>query len=127
MKPPSLAAEIAEQTLIVTSRKSYTCELFRNHMLGQGVRANNFTELGSIEAMKQFVKLGLGTAIAARWTAEEEIARGEIACVKMPHGRIRREWVVSHLEDRTPNLAEQTFIGLCVQLGRRFLHKPTEK
>ena len=121
---PPTAAEVAEQTLIVISRKSYTCELFRNHLLGQGVRANNFTELGSIEAMKQFVKLGLGNAIAARWTAEEEINRGEIACVPMPQGPIKRDWVVSHLEDRTLNLAELTFTGLCVQVGRKFLFRP---
>ncbi len=120
---PPTALAVAEQTLIVTSRRSYTCELFRNHLLGQGVRANNFTELGSIEAMKQFVKLGLGTAIAARWTAEEEISRGEISCVRMPQGPIRRDWVVSHLEDRALNLAEQTFTGLCIQVGRKFLIK----
>ena len=33
---------------------------------------NNFIELGSIEAMKELVKLGLGAGILARW-----IARGE--------------------------------------------------
>ncbi len=120
---PPTAAEVAEQNTIVTSRKSYTCELFRNHLAGQGVRANQFTELGSIEAMKQFVRQGLGTAIAARWTAEEEIARGEIAIIAMPGGRIRREWVVSHLEDRTPNQAEQAFTNLCVKLGERFLKR----
>lgn len=116
-------SELAEETLIVTSRQSQTCELLTAHLLSLGVRLGNFIELGSIEAMKQFVKLGLGTAVTAKWAAETELKRGDLVCISLPKGPLIREWVVSHLEDRPLNLAEQTFAGLCQEVGRRFVLK----
>ena len=113
-------AQLAEETYIVTSRRSYTCELFTQHFLAKGVRVGKFIEMGSIEAMKQFVKLGLGTALAAPWAAVGDLERGELACVPMPFGRLEREWVVSCLEDRPLNQAEKEFHRLASAAGANF-------
>lgn len=112
-------SELAEETLIVSSKNSHSSELLQNHLLSLGVRAGNFIEMGSIEVTKQFVKQGLGAAVSARWTAQQELESGELACVPLPKGPVIREWVVSHLEDRPLNLAEQTFAGICAEVGRR--------
>jgi DNA-binding transcriptional LysR family regulator len=120
VKAKPKAPDLALETLIVTSRQSYTYELVTNHLLSQGVRATAFIELGSSEAMKQFVKLGLGSAVAAPWSAVQEIERGELISIPMPRGPLRRDWVVSSLEDRPLNLAEQTFVGLCTEAGKKF-------
>lgn len=112
--------QLTEETYIVTSRRSYTCELFSHHFLAKGVRAGNFIEMGSMEAMKQFVKLGLGTALAASWAAVGDLDRGEVALVAMPFGKLEREWVVSCLEDRPLNQAELAFHKLAVAAGKNF-------
>jgi DNA-binding transcriptional LysR family regulator len=70
-------------------------------------------ELGSMEAIKELVKLGLGISILAPW-----IARGELearSLVAMPLGRrkLTRRWAVLQLKGKRPSLAEETFIGLC--------------
>ena len=113
-------SDLATESLIITSRQRYTCELLTNHLMSQGVRVGSMIELGSIEAMKQFVKLGLGVAVAAKWSAVDELERGELVCIPLPKGPLVRDWVVSHLEDRPLNLAEQTFNGLCEAAGKNF-------
>lgn len=88
----------------------------------QGVRLNNFIELGSSEATKELAKLGIGVAIAARWIARSEIGSGQLVAQPMPRGKLKRRWVVSTLKGRPVNLPERTFIGLCEEVGRRMMH-----
>jgi len=87
----------------------------------QGVRLNNFIELGSSEAMKELAKLGIGVAIAARWIARGEIKAGQLIAQPMPKGKLKRRWSVSTIKDRPLNLPERTFIGLCEEVGRRMM------
>lgn len=115
------AAQLAEETFIVTSRRSYTCELFQQQMLAHGVKVGKFIEMGSMEAMKQFVKLGLGTALAASWAVKQELERGELVGLPMPYGKLERAWVVSCLEDRPLNQAELAFHRLAVAAGAQFI------
>ncbi|MGI8605306.1 MAG: LysR family transcriptional regulator [Verrucomicrobiales bacterium] len=111
--------EIAEQTFIVSSRQSYTFQLITQYFLKQSIRLSSFIELGSNEAIKELVKLGLGVGISARWTAQTEIEAGQLCTLSLPKGRIRRDWVVARLKQRPLNLAERTFLGLCEEVGTR--------
>jgi DNA-binding transcriptional LysR family regulator len=119
-KPPKLK-EAANETFIVASRNSLNFAMIQEFFMKQGVRLNNFIELGSSEATKELAKLGIGVAIASRWIARGEIAAGQLVALPLPKGKLRRRWVVSALKGRPFNLPERTFIGLCEEVGRRMI------
>ena len=112
------ARDAADQTLIVSSRNSLTFAMVHEHFLRLGVRLASVIELGSTEAMKELAKLGLGVAVAARWTARAELQAGQLVALALPRGRIRRHWVAATLRGRPLSLAERTFLGLCQEAGR---------
>jgi DNA-binding transcriptional LysR family regulator len=111
------ARELAEQTFILSSRQSYTFELLNAYCRKLGTRLGPVIELGSTEAIKELVRLGLGVGVAGAWMARSELAGGQLVAVPLPKGKIRRDWVVAHLKNRQLNLAERTFLGLCQQVG----------
>ncbi len=115
-KPQELAAE----TYIVSSRNSYTFALVNDYFLKLGLRPRSFMELGSTEAIKELVKLGLGIAMVAPWTVRAEIKSGELVALPLLRNRVRRQWVVAHLKDKPLTLAERTFMGLCREAGMEF-------
>jgi DNA-binding transcriptional LysR family regulator len=117
-KNPKLK-ELADHTLIVSSRNSLTFTMVSEYFLKQGVRLHSFIELGSTEAIKELAKLGIGVAVAARWTVREELKSGQLQAISLPRGKIKRQWVACALKDRPLSLAESTFIGLCEQVGRK--------
>lgn len=120
-KQPPKAADLSASTYIISSRGSYTFALANEYFLKLGARPRSFIELGSTEAIKELVKLGLGVALMAPWNARAEIAEGSLAAVPLVKGRVRRQWVVSHLRDKPVTLAEETFMGLCHDVCRAFV------
>lgn len=119
-KAPKLK-DTTSETYIVASRNSLNFTLIQDFFMKQGVRLNNFIELGSSEATKELAKLGIGVAIAARWIARGEIKAGQLIAQPMPKGKLKRRWSVSTIKDRPLNLPERTFIGLCEEVGRRMM------
>ncbi|MBX7207392.1 MAG: LysR family transcriptional regulator [Verrucomicrobiaceae bacterium] len=113
------AKDAAAQTLIVSSRNSLSFAMVNEFFLKQGVRLTSFIELGSTEAMKELAKLGIGVAVAAGWTAQAEIAAGQLVAIPLPRAKLRRRWVANTLKGRPLSLAERTFLGLCKEAGRR--------
>lgn len=119
-KHPPKPADLANETYIVSSRNSYTFALINDYFLKLGVRPKSFMELGSTEAIKELVKLGLGIALVAPWTVRVEIRSKELCALPLIKGRVRRQWVVMHLKNKPLSLAEQTFMGLCREVGSTF-------
>jgi DNA-binding transcriptional LysR family regulator len=116
-------ADLAEATYIISSRNSYTFAVVNDYFLKLGVRLRSIIELGSTEAIKELVKLGLGVALVAPWIARAEIEQGSLAVVPLVKGSVRRQWVVTHLKNKPLTLAETTFMGLCQDVGRDFASK----
>jgi DNA-binding transcriptional LysR family regulator len=123
-KRPPKVRELAGETYIVSSRNSYTFALVNDYFLKLGVRPRSFMELGSTEAIKELVKLGLGVALVAPWIVRAEIISRELVAVPLLKSRVRRQWVVAHLKDKPLTLAEQTFMGLCREAALAFAAAP---
>jgi DNA-binding transcriptional LysR family regulator len=106
-------AEIPRQNYVLYNKASYTFRLVENYFRQEDMVLNTVIELGSMEAIKELVKLGLGVSILAPWIARKELE--ERALVALPLGRrkLRRTWGISHWRRHRLNLAEETFVGLC--------------
>jgi DNA-binding transcriptional LysR family regulator len=70
-------------------------------------------ELGSIEATKELVKLGLGVSILAPWAARKGIGEGSLVALALGRRKLQRHWGILHWRGKRLNLAEETFVGLC--------------
>jgi DNA-binding transcriptional LysR family regulator len=105
--------QIADQHLILYTRTSATFRMIERHLLRLEVPLRSFTELGSLEAIKELVKLGLGITVAAPWIASNEIAQGSLVWLRLPGPALRRNWSIATRAGRRLSIAEQTFLGLC--------------
>jgi DNA-binding transcriptional LysR family regulator len=106
-------AEIARQNLVIYSRKSLTWRILDEYFREDRIVPNTVIELGSMEAIKELVKLNLGVGIVAPWVAQKELRDGSLVALPLGRRKARREWGILHWRARRLTLAEETFIGLC--------------
>jgi len=69
--------------------------------------------LGSVEAIKERVRLGLGVSILAPWVARREIEESSIVALPLGRRKLTRCWGILPGRAKRLNLAEETFIGVC--------------
>lgn len=113
LKGAVIRADLPKQNYILYSKASYTFRLVEDYFRREGMDLHSVIELGSMEAIKEMVKLGLGVGVAAPWIAQNEIKQGELFCLSIGKRKLRRNWGYFHLRGRHLSLAEETFIGLC--------------
>jgi LysR family transcriptional regulator, low CO2-responsive transcriptional regulator len=107
--------EIPTQHYVLYSKNSFTFELVTDYFREEDMVLNTVMELGSMEAIKELVKLGLGVSILAPWVAAKEIERGELVGLSLGKRKLKRTWGVLHWRGRRLSLAEETFVKLCKQ------------
>ncbi|PTY02435.1 LysR family transcriptional regulator [Opitutaceae bacterium EW11] len=105
--------EIATQTLVLYNKASYTFRLVSDYFRTEGVTLSNFIELGSMEAIKALVKLGLGAGVLAPWIAQPELESGALVSYPLGPRKLSRTWGVAYLKGRRLPPAEEMFIQLC--------------
>jgi len=106
-------AEIPRQNYILYGKHSVTFRLVEDYFRREQMVLNTVIELGSMEATKELVKLGLGVSILAPWIAQKEIEEGSLVSLPLGRRKLQRRWGILHWRGKRLNLAEETFIGLC--------------
>jgi DNA-binding transcriptional LysR family regulator len=118
--------EIPTQTLRALQQGSYTYQLVEEHFRAEEMTLNMVIELGSMEAIKEFVKLGLGVSILAPWIARKEIESGALVSLSLGKRKLKRTWGILHWRGRRLSLAEETFMNLC-RKATASLHRRNEE
>jgi DNA-binding transcriptional LysR family regulator len=106
-------AEIPRQNYILYSKRSITFRLIEDYFRREEMVLNTVIEVGSMEATKELVKLGIGVSILAPWIAKKEIEEGSLVALPLGRRKLQRRWGILHWRGKRLNLAEETFIGLC--------------
>jgi DNA-binding transcriptional LysR family regulator len=106
-------SEIPRQNYILYRKHSLTFRLIEEYFRRDQIVLNTVIELGSMDATKELVKLGLGTSILAPWVARKELEDGSLIALPLGTRKLRRRWGILHWRAKRFNLAEETFIGLC--------------
>jgi DNA-binding transcriptional LysR family regulator len=117
---------IAEETLIVYNHTSYTFRLLKDYFRTEDMPLTNILELGSMEAIKELVKIGLGVGVLAPWVAVNELASGALVSLPLGKRKLRRQWGVGHLRGRRLSLGEETFVGLCQSVTHELSDRGTK-
>ena len=105
--------DIRRQALILYRRSSQSAQMILRYLDESESCPSIQMEVGSMNAIKEMVKLNLGVSVLAPWVAEPELSRG---CLKMrPMGTkpLRRRWTAAYLPSRRLGLVEERFLSLC--------------
>jgi DNA-binding transcriptional LysR family regulator len=113
--------DIPNHKLILPEKGSNTYALIESYFRGENIRIQPFIEIANEQAIKQFVRLGLGVGILPRWLAAEDVERGLL--VGLPLGRrlLKRRWGLVYSKARKPNLAENLFVSICRRVFRELV------
>jgi DNA-binding transcriptional LysR family regulator len=109
-----------EETLILYNHTSYTFRLVKDYFRDEELPLTNILELGSMEAIKELVKIGLGVGVLAPWVAMRELESGALLSLPLGKRKLKRQWGVGHLRSRRLSLGEETFVGLCQSVTQEF-------
>lgn len=109
--------DIARQNYLLYHRTSRTFQLVDDYFRGERMVLNTVMELGSMEAIKELVKLGLGISILTPWIVQEELREGSLVAVPLGRRKLTRRWSLMQSKGRPLGLAGQTFLGLCRAVG----------
>ena len=113
-------SEIPKQNYILYNKHSITFRIIEEYFRREEMVLNTVIELGSMEAIKELVKLGLGVSILAPWIARREIDEGSLAALSLGRRKLERRWGIMHWRGKRLDLAEETFIGLCESAAASF-------
>jgi DNA-binding transcriptional LysR family regulator len=108
---------IEAETLILYNKTSQTFRLVNEYFREEKIALSNVIELGSMEAIKELVKIGIGAGVLAPWIARAELENGSLVALPLGPRKLRRHWGVAHLKGRRLALAEETFVGLCASVS----------
>jgi DNA-binding transcriptional LysR family regulator len=114
--------EIPRANYILYSKNSVTFRLVQDYFRQEQVVLNTVIELGSMEATKELVKLGLGVSILAPWIARKEIDDGSLVALPLGRRKLQRRWGILQWRGKRLTLAEETFIGLCKSASAAFIN-----
>jgi LysR family transcriptional regulator, low CO2-responsive transcriptional regulator len=106
-------ADLSRETFIIYHKGSYTYRMVEDYFRAEGIRLSNTMELGSMDAIKELAKVGMGAALMAPWVARKELTERSLVALPLGAKKLCRTWGIAHLRGRVLSLAEETFIGLC--------------
>jgi len=108
-----LRAEIPKQNYVLYNKGSYTFRLIEQYFREEEMVLNTVIELGSMDAIKELVKLGVGVSIIAPWIAARELQEKSVAALPLGRRKLKRNWGIVHWRNRRLTMAEETFLTLC--------------
>jgi LysR family transcriptional regulator, low CO2-responsive transcriptional regulator len=120
-------AEIPKENFILYSKNSVTFRLVEDYFRREDMVLNSVIEVGSMEATKELVKLGLGVSILAPWITREEIEDGSLVALSLGRRKLQRRWGILHWRGKRLNLAQETFIDLCESATIPLHGQPSER
>jgi DNA-binding transcriptional LysR family regulator len=104
------ARELLTERFVVREQGSGTREVAERALSKHGVHPSVALQLGSTEAVKQAVAAGLGLAIVSRYAAEDQLALGRVALVRLRDVELGRALTELRLKGRKPNSPAAAFV-----------------
>jgi len=112
--------EIPIQRYVLYNKGTYTFGLIERYFQQESISLNTVIELRSMEAIKEFVKLGLGISILAPWVVEKELREKTLSAFPLGRRKLQRQWGVLHWRDSNLPLVQTHFLELCRRACGRF-------
>tara|TARA_R110002096_G_scaffold84777_20_gene195569 strand:+ start:253 stop:1191 length:939 start_codon:yes stop_codon:yes gene_type:complete len=105
--------DILSESFIFYSQSSETFRLLEQESLANGVRLKTALQVGSMAAIKEMAKIGMGIGLLSPWVAEEEISNETLVFRPLPWRNITRRWAIHSDPRHEPQVIEAVFTGIC--------------
>ena len=106
-------SEIDQERLVLYNKTSQTFGLIEQFFRQNKMALQNYIELGSMEAIKELIKINYGISFMANWIVEAEINQGILAHIPMGRRKIQRDWMICYANEKKLSITEETFLGIC--------------
>ncbi|MCC5788170.1 MAG: LysR family transcriptional regulator [Opitutales bacterium] len=105
--------DLRDETFIFYQKRSHTFDLVRDHFHQEGWELGKTMELGNMQAIKDFVRIGLGISFLPPWMLKPESHTASLVALSLGSRKVLRPWGISTLRGKKLTLMEDTFCGLC--------------
>ena len=112
-KPKIKAEDIQDESFIFYNQSSETFRLVEQESLAGGLRLKTAIQVGSMAAIKEMAKIGMGIGLLSPWVAEQEIANGTLIFRPLPWKSLSRKWSIHRDPRHDPQMIEEVFAGIC--------------
>ncbi len=112
--------EIPNQKYVLYNKGTYTFAMIERYFHQESMALNTVIELRSMEAIKEFVKLGLGISILAPWIAEHELREKSLTAFPLGRRKLQRQWGALNWRDPNLPLVQTHFLEICRRACARF-------
>lgn len=120
-------AKVAQERMVLYNKGSHTFDLIEQYFRQNKLLMQNYIELGSMEAIKELVKINYGVSFLASWTVENEINAGSLAHISTGQRKITRNWGISYAKDKKLSITEETFLGISEAVAGKMQPTKTTK
>lgn len=105
--------DLLSESFIFYNQSSETFRLLEQESLANGIRLKTAMQVGSMAAIKEMSKIGMGIGLLSPWVAEQEIANGTLVFQPLPWKNLRRKWSIHRDPRHEPQMIEEVFTGIC--------------
>ncbi len=109
--------DLKNEDFIFYSRKSETYQILAQGFASMDRRIRGHYEVGSMAAIKEMARIGMGIGLLAPWIAQEELAAQALVLRSLPWKQSQREWGLYSHHPNPNNIAEQVFCGLIAEVA----------
>ena len=113
-------SSISSQQYILYFKNSRTFELIENYFKSEDEIIKSIIDMGSMSAIKELVKIGLGVTILPPWVAKKELDEKQLVALPLGRKKLKRKWGLLYWKNKPMSWAEETFIGLSKNKGTSF-------
>ncbi|MEO0510241.1 MAG: LysR family transcriptional regulator [Verrucomicrobiota bacterium] len=106
-------SEIDHERLVLYNKTSLTFQKIAQFLRENKVTLENYIELGSMEAIKELIKINYGISFMASWSVRDELARGSMSQIPLGRKKITRDWGICYAKEKKLSITEETFLGIC--------------
>lgn len=105
--------DLAAQQYIFYNQNTETYRLVERYFSQAKVRLQSPLHMGSMAAIKEMAKIGVGIGLIAPWVAESELRSGALVVRELPGKPLERRWGIYRDSQRNPSLIDTVFGGIC--------------
>ncbi len=114
-------SEIVAQRFLIRETGSGTRIVFEQLLEKNGIQVEPYMELGSSEALKQAVMVGLGIAIVSLHSVQLELKVNKLTVLDVEGLPLKRRWYAVHLKGRKLSLVARTFLDFILKESHHIL------
>ena len=104
---------VASQDFIFYDRDSETYRLTSEWFAARKIRLRAPLQVGSMAAIKEMARLGVGIGVLSPWVALEELEAGSLVVRRFPAQRFSRTWGIYTDRNRDSRESEGIFAEIC--------------